>query len=312
MFPLNIPNLLTLLRILLVPVIVVALLEQTPDADMLAAAVFAAAALTDGLDGHIARSRGSITTFGKLMDPIADKLLIVASLISLVSLGRVEAWVAMVIIGREFAVTALRMIAVEQGVVIPATVLGKAKTVTQVIAIFGLIAFTPTPTWVNVVVYVAVAITLISGADYFLGLRKRIEQARRERAAERSSVTQARGAETVAGSSGLESVALEPLAHRQVMRRGLARAQLAAQVADQPVALGDDVVLVDRLEVLLARHHEGVVVDIVVGGGDAAHHLAHAVLDEARPAMGLLDHGLLVGALHQLEDLRAHRLLDDP
>jgi CDP-diacylglycerol--glycerol-3-phosphate 3-phosphatidyltransferase len=194
MFPLNIPNLLTMLRILLVPVIVVALLEKTPDADIFAAAVFAAAALTDGLDGHIARSRGSITTFGKLMDPIADKLLIVASLISLVSLGRVEAWVAMVIIGREFAVTALRMIAVEQGVVIPATWLGKAKTVTQVIAIFGLIALTPTPTWVNVLVYVAVAITLISGADYFLGLRRRIDEARRERAAERSRATQARGA----------------------------------------------------------------------------------------------------------------------
>jgi CDP-diacylglycerol--glycerol-3-phosphate 3-phosphatidyltransferase len=135
-----------------------------------------------------------VTTFGKLMDPIADKLLIVASLISLVSLDRVEAWVAMVIIGREFAVTALRMIAVEQGVVIPATVLGKAKTVIQVVAIFSLIAFVPTPTWVDVVVYVAVAVTLISGADYFLGLRKRIEQARAERAAERRAATQARGA----------------------------------------------------------------------------------------------------------------------
>lgn len=194
MFPLNLPNLLTVLRILLVPVIVVALLEKTPDADILAAVVFAAAALTDGLDGQIARRRGSVTTFGKLMDPIADKLLIVASLISLVSLDRVEAWVAMVIIGREFAVTALRMIAVEQGVVIPATILGKAKTVTQVIAIFGLIAFTPTPVWVDALVYGAVAITLISGADYFLGLRKRIEEARRERAAERGRVRPARGA----------------------------------------------------------------------------------------------------------------------
>ena len=115
MFPLNVPNLLTVVRILLVPVIVVVLLAETPNGDMLAAIVFAFAAFTDGLDGYIARSRGSITTFGKLMDPIADKLLIIAPLVSLVSLGRIAAWVAMVIIAREFAVTALRMVAVEQG-----------------------------------------------------------------------------------------------------------------------------------------------------------------------------------------------------
>src|SRR5689334_8803712 len=167
MVPLNVPNFLTVVRILLVPVIVVALLEETPNADAIAAAVFAVAAATDGLDGYLARSRGNVTTFGKLMDPIADKLLIIAPLISLVSLGRVAAWVAMVIIAREFAVTALRMVAVERGVVIPATVLGKAKTVTQIAAILALIAFTPTPGWVDVLVYVAVAVTVISGADYF-------------------------------------------------------------------------------------------------------------------------------------------------
>src|SRR5256886_5305464 len=103
MFPLNLPNFLTVLRILLVPVIVVALLEETPNGDTLAAVVFALAAFTDGLDGYIARSRGSVTTFGKLADPLADKLLIIAPLILLVSLNRVAAWVAMVIIAREFA-----------------------------------------------------------------------------------------------------------------------------------------------------------------------------------------------------------------
>src|SRR2546429_4392339 len=108
MFPLNVPNLLTVLRILLVPVIVVALLAETPNGDALAAGVFALAAFTDGLDGYIARSRGSVTTFGKLMDPLADKLLIVAALISLVSLGRVAAWVAMVIIARALAATRAR------------------------------------------------------------------------------------------------------------------------------------------------------------------------------------------------------------
>src|SRR5919201_882364 len=178
MVPLNVPNLLTVVRILLVPVIVVALLEETPNADMLAAIVFALAAFTDGLDGYIARSRGSVTTFGKLMDPLADKLLIIAPLVSLVSLGRIAPWVAMVIIAREFAVTALRMVALEQGVVIPASSLGKLKTITQVAAIFASIAVPSTPAPVDAIVYAAVAVTVISGADYFFGLRRRIEAER--------------------------------------------------------------------------------------------------------------------------------------
>ena len=121
MVPLNLPNFLTLLRILAVPVVVVALLDATPHGDTLAAIVFALAALTDGLDGYIARSRDSVTTFGKLMDPLADKLLITAALISLVSLNRLPAWVAMVIIAREFAITGLRSIAADRGVVIAAS-----------------------------------------------------------------------------------------------------------------------------------------------------------------------------------------------
>lgn len=181
MFPLNLPNALTLLRILAVPVVVVALLGETPNGDALAAAVFALAAATDGLDGYFARSRGSVTTFGKLMDPIADKLLIVAALVSLVSLDRLEAWVAMVIIAREFAVTVMRVIAAERGVVIAASWLGKAKTVLQIAAVFALIAANPAPAWVNVLVYLAVAVTLISGADYLFGLRRRLDEERRSR-----------------------------------------------------------------------------------------------------------------------------------
>jgi CDP-diacylglycerol---glycerol-3-phosphate 3-phosphatidyltransferase len=177
MFPMNVPNVLTLARILAVPVLVVALLDETPDGDVIAAAVFALAAITDGLDGYIARRKQQITTFGKLMDPLADKLLVVAALISLVSLDRLAAWVAMVIIARELAVTGLRAIAAERGVVIAASWLGKAKTLLQVAAIICLIAFDPAPTWVDVLLYVAVAMTVISGADYFFGLRKRLEEA---------------------------------------------------------------------------------------------------------------------------------------
>jgi CDP-diacylglycerol--glycerol-3-phosphate 3-phosphatidyltransferase len=183
MFPLNLPNVLTVLRILAVPVIVVALLDETPNGDALAAGVFALAALTDGLDGYFARSRDAITTFGKLMDPLADKLLIVAALVSLVSLDRLAAWVAMVIIARELAVTGLRAVAAERGVVIAASWLGKVKTVLQVAAVFALIAADPAPVWVDVLVYVAVAMTVISGADYFFGLRRRLEEQHRHRAA---------------------------------------------------------------------------------------------------------------------------------
>src|SRR5213076_3119289 len=145
--PLNVPNVLTLVRIVAVPVLVVALLGAIPGGDALAAAVFALAAVTDGLDGYIARSRGSVTTFGKLMDPLADKLLIV---VALVSLDRLEAWVAMVIISRELAVTGLRSIAAERGVVISASWLGKVKTALQVAAVFALIIWYPAPAAVDV------------------------------------------------------------------------------------------------------------------------------------------------------------------
>jgi CDP-diacylglycerol--glycerol-3-phosphate 3-phosphatidyltransferase len=179
-FPLNVPNALTLFRILLVPVLVVALLDATPGSKWLAAGVFATAALTDGLDGYLARSRRSVTTFGKVMDPIADKLLVAAALISLVSLDRVAAWVAMVIIAREFAVSGLRIAAGAQGVVIPASALGKVKTVTQVAAILALIAVDDTGAWwVQSLVGVAIVVTIASGADYFLNFRRRIEEARR-------------------------------------------------------------------------------------------------------------------------------------
>jgi CDP-diacylglycerol---glycerol-3-phosphate 3-phosphatidyltransferase len=177
MFPLNLPNVLTVLRIMLVPVVVVALLGNTPSGDILAAVVFALASLTDFLDGRLARSRGSITTFGKLMDPLADKLLIVAALLSLVSLGRLEAWVAMVIITRELAVTVLRLGATQAGVVIPASMFGKVKTCMQIAAILALIAVHGEPLWVSLLLYATVVVTVLSGLDYFFGLRRQMAAA---------------------------------------------------------------------------------------------------------------------------------------
>ena len=186
MFALNLPNVLTLVRILLVPVLVVALLDETANGDLFAAIVFALASVTDAMDGYLARTRNAITTFGKLMDPIADKLLIIAALVALVSLHRLAGWVAMVIIARELTVTVTRMQATQHGVVIAANWWGKAKTIVQVAAIFFLIAEgEPSPAWVDGLVYGMVAITIVSGIDYFFGLRRvlRDAEARRELAA---------------------------------------------------------------------------------------------------------------------------------
>jgi CDP-diacylglycerol--glycerol-3-phosphate 3-phosphatidyltransferase len=170
-FELNLPNVLTVLRILLVPVLVAALLSATASGDLLAAVVFVVASLTDALDGWIARRRQSESTFGKLMDPLADKLLVVAALVSLVSLDRLSAWVAMVIIAREFAVTGLRQLAMEDGHVIPASAWGKVKTIVQIAMVLVLIAVDNRTVAVDLLVYVTVVITVASGADYFFNFR---------------------------------------------------------------------------------------------------------------------------------------------
>ena len=173
----NLPNVLTVLRIMLVPALVVALLGDTPSGDIFAAAVFALASLTDFVDGYLARARDSVTTFGKLMDPLADKLLIVAALISLVSLHRLAAWVAMVIITRELTVTVLRLGATQAGVVMSASMFGKAKTCLQIAAVLSVIAVHGQPLWVSVLLYITVVVTVLSGLDYAFGLRRRVQQA---------------------------------------------------------------------------------------------------------------------------------------
>jgi len=173
----NAANILTLARVALIPVLVAVLLSALPDADTLAAIVFVIASATDALDGWIARRRSMVTAFGKLMDPLADKLLITAALVSLVALYRLDAWVAMVIIAREFAVTGLRMLAMEQGHVISASVWGKLKTTTQVAMVLALIWVDRPAAWVDILVYATVAITVLSGADYFYRLRNLLTDA---------------------------------------------------------------------------------------------------------------------------------------
>lgn len=136
---LNLPNCLTLVRILLIPVFVVIFLAPTPDRSLLAAVIFTVAAVTDLLDGYIARRTGQVTKLGKLLDPLADKLLVLSALILLVNIDRVSAVVALLIIARELAVTGIRAIAAGEHLIIAAEVTGKYKMALQVVAIVMLI-----------------------------------------------------------------------------------------------------------------------------------------------------------------------------
>jgi CDP-diacylglycerol--glycerol-3-phosphate 3-phosphatidyltransferase len=164
---LNVPNALTLARVVLVAPMVLLLLDGEHAAA--AACLFGLGAFSDVLDGYIARSRGLVTTFGKLMDPVADKLLIGGAFVSLAAAGRLAAWVVVVILAREVAVTALRALAGRRGIVISANNLGKAKTALQTVTIVALIvASDPGAAWVDGLVLSTVAITLASGLSYFL------------------------------------------------------------------------------------------------------------------------------------------------
>lgn len=161
------PNMITLFRIGLIPVFVAALLTRIPNGTVIAFAVFAVAAASDGLDGYIARSRNRITVLGVFLDPLADKLLITAALVSLVQLQRISAWVALLIISREVMVTGLRALAAAKGDVIAASWLGKAKTTAQIFLVLALIPLETPQLVVNVALVLAVAFTLLSGIDYF-------------------------------------------------------------------------------------------------------------------------------------------------
>ena len=176
--PLNLPNALTVGRIFLVPLLVVVLLTKFEGhlilgirKELVGAAIFAVASFTDWLDGYLARRRQQVTTLGQLMDPLADKLLITAALVSLVQMDLAPAWMVAVILGRELAVTVLRSLAYGRGVTIPASPLGKLKMASQVVAILLLIlgrdhlaGFVVLGQWA---LWVAVATAVASGIDYY-------------------------------------------------------------------------------------------------------------------------------------------------
>lgn len=174
----NLPNAITLFRILLIPVFMTFLLGAVPYGEVWAVAVFVVAAASDSLDGYFARRRRQVTRLGTFLDPLADKLLVTSALLALVQLGKLWAWVAMVIIAREFAVSGLRMIAAAEGVVIPASKWGKVKTATQMAAVVMLILDRGW-SWAHVrpaavLMGLAVFVTLVSGVDYFVRSRDKV------------------------------------------------------------------------------------------------------------------------------------------
>lgn len=178
----NLPNSLTVTRIFLVPVLLVVLLTgDFPNREVWGLVVFLAAAMTDFLDGYLARRRAQVTTVGKLLDPIADKLLITSALVALVEMGVAPAWMVVIIIGREFAVTGLRSLAVTKGLTIDASRLGKYKMVSQVACCSFLIAGSRFPesslSFVGILLlWLVVLLALTSMLEYFHRFWSRVEE----------------------------------------------------------------------------------------------------------------------------------------
>ena len=178
---LNLPNILTMTRIAAIPLMATMLLSPSRSSVFWAAVVFSLASITDWLDGYLARRMGIVTVFGKFLDPIADKLIVMAALIMILPFGRVPAWMVLVILGREIIITGLRGIASSEGIVISASNLGKFKTIFQLVAIIGLLLhydynwfFGIEHQWLHVnmhnvgmfFLWIATLLTVWSGVDY--------------------------------------------------------------------------------------------------------------------------------------------------
>ena len=171
----NLPNKLTMLRIFLIPIFIILLMF---DLWYVAAGVFIVASVTDALDGMIARRMNLITNFGKLMDPLADKLLVTAALVCFVQLDVLDAWMVIVILAREFLITGLRTVAAGQGIILAAGISGKLKTVFQMLAIIIILLqdwpftlFTDAPVGL-ILMWIAVIMTIYSGAEYVIKNRR--------------------------------------------------------------------------------------------------------------------------------------------
>ena len=175
----NLPNKLTVARVCMVPLFMVALLIKTETSRIVATILFALASLTDMLDGQIARKYNLITNFGKLMDPLADKILTAAAMVCLVQLGDLAAWIVVIVLFREYAITGLRSVAASENIVIAAGIWGKVKTVCQMFALMLLMLKPQIVALCGVdlgllLMYVALILTVYSGVDYVVKLNKQI------------------------------------------------------------------------------------------------------------------------------------------
>lgn len=193
----NTPNFLTLIRIAFVPVVVGCLMMRTPGWDLAAAICFSVASITDFFDGYIARSSKAVTIYGKLMDPLADKFLVVSALVMLQDLGRIHPVVVILLICRELAITGLRALASAEGVIIAASPSAKWKTATQMVAIpllmikqglFGL----PLYLLGNILIYISLAISLWSGKDYIIDFFRALQEKHRLKVATKKMEKQAK------------------------------------------------------------------------------------------------------------------------
>lgn len=175
----NLPNKLSMLRICMIPLFVAFAIMGAFWAQLLAVIIYIIACITDALDGHIARSQGLVTNFGKFMDPIADKLLVMSALIILVSQRRMPAWVCILMLAREFLISGFRLVAAETGKVIAAGKLGKLKTIFQMVSTIALLLLVPVNGSIaifgnfgiivsNILMYIALVLTVVSGVDYIL------------------------------------------------------------------------------------------------------------------------------------------------
>jgi CDP-diacylglycerol--glycerol-3-phosphate 3-phosphatidyltransferase len=178
---LNLANKITFARILLIPIFMFFLLTKKvqPIGSYIGAAVFTIAAITDTVDGYVARFQKQVTVLGKFLDPLADKLLITAALVALIELKQLSSWVVIIIIAREFAVSGLRVIAVVENKIIEASLLGKVKTFSQVAAIIVIILNFPVEIWGKslgwILMAIAVILTIVSGIDYFIRAKAILE-----------------------------------------------------------------------------------------------------------------------------------------
>jgi CDP-diacylglycerol--glycerol-3-phosphate 3-phosphatidyltransferase len=187
----NLPNLVTMGRVLVVPVVLYYMDNYSPVRSLIAAILYLVASAGDGIDGYLARKRGQVSVLGMFLDPLADKLMVTAVLVFMVALGRVPAWLVVVLIARDFAITGLRSIASSEGIVIAASGGGKIKTALQLVGltmllvhfrypVLGLGASIDYNTAGLVVLYISLGMSLISGLDYVLGFFRSLGRIKRE------------------------------------------------------------------------------------------------------------------------------------